>query len=337
MFTYQIRKRVLRLTEHNELTWPAKTEIRFHLQPLQPFGMEAGSGRTTVQNAPATGHFNANSGAHTIESKSPLSPLDLVIEELNRVIKLKGNILSITGVMDSLAEFDETVQSVFFGFPILLNLDFGDPPIVERVDGSIGSIPFRWELAEWRMSYCVTSQERQESLGASAWNSFDTISANKRRRLTAALHYFHVACRLSRRGETVGEFLPEVLLNLAKTLEALFPPPGDGRTRDAVRTGLRQLGYANEEVESSFMPTLALRNEIDVGHVELGLFTRDQLSLLHAYAERAEDSLRDMLGRVMNKVKSGEFEITPYELELPNQKITKLFERLRRHTPIGAV
>ena len=57
-----------------------------------------------------------------------------------------------------------------------------------------------------------------------------------------------------------GEFLPEVVLNLAKVLEVLFPPGGDGRTRDAVRQNLSQLGFSELEIEADYIPAMALRN-----------------------------------------------------------------------------
>jgi hypothetical protein len=103
-----------------------------------------------------------------------------------------------------------------------------------------------------------------------------------------------------------------VILNLAKTLEVLFPPGGDGRTRDAARGALRQLGFGDAQIEGDFIPALALRNEIDVGHVELGLFTMDQLKIIHAFTERAEGAFRDLLDRLLSQVESGGFAVTPY-------------------------
>ncbi len=299
--------------------------------------MEAGGGHTGVQNAPASAYFNANSGSHTIESKAPLKPLEVVIEEPNRVVSLCGNVLTLKERFDSFGALEETIQSIYFGLPILLNVEFADPPTVERVDGSIGPVSFRWELAEWRMEFRITTQDRQESSSATAWAYFNAITPPGRRRLIAALHYFHVACRLSRRGETPGEFLPEVLLNLAKTLEALFPPRGDGHTRDAARSSLRRLGFSKDEIESNFIPAMALRNEVDVGHVELGVFTREQLTILHAYTERAETAFRDLMNRVIRIMESGEFEIAPYELQKPRRAALELIERLRDHTPPEAL
>ena len=64
----------------------------------------------------------------------------------------------------------------------------------------------------------------------------------------------------------------------------LFPPSGDGQTRDAARRGLTNLNYSAKEIERDFLPAMALRNAIDVGHVDLSLFTRPQLNALHTEA-----------------------------------------------------
>ena len=337
MLTYQIRPRVFRLEKGQSLNWPAEAEIRFHLQPLQPFGMEAGGGRTAVRAVSATQFFNANTGAHTVESKLPLNPLEVEIKESIRVVSLHGNILTLKERFDSLDAMQEIIESIYYCFPMLLNVKFADPPFVERVDGSIGPSIFRWEMASWRMNFRLTTQVDQESVVARAWERFNVISPPKRRRLLAALHYFYVARRLARRGGTPGEFLSEVVLNLAKTLEVLFPPTGDGRTRDAARAGLRQLGISDDNIERHFIPAMALRNAVDVGHVELGMFTREQLEILHAYTERAEMAFGDLLDQVLTKVESGEFEIAPYELQGARSEAMELIERLRDHTPPEAI
>jgi hypothetical protein len=57
-----------------------------------------------------------------------------------------------------------------------------------------------------------------------AGNRFTVISAANRRRLVAALFYFHVACRVKREGQIPGEFLAEALLNFHKVLEVLYGP-----------------------------------------------------------------------------------------------------------------
>ena len=285
----------------------------------------------------ASAFFNANTGEHNIESTQPLRPLDVTIEEPIRRVRLTGNVLSVSQHLQSGHELTQMVESIYFGLPLLLNIPFADPPYVERVDGTVGSNPFRWELSRWQMEFRTTTQDTQESAVAQAWTRLGVLATPHRRRLIAGLHHFHMACRLARRGTTAGEFVAEVILNLAKALEVLFPPDGDGRTRDAVRGALRQLGFADAQVEGDFIPAMALRNEIDVSHVELGLFTMDQLKVLHAFAERAEGAFRDLFERLLSHIESGTFDVAPYTVGATRPEALAVIERLLRRTPPEAV
>lgn len=337
MLTYQVRPRVFRHQSGEELRFPAQCRVCFHLLPAQPFGVSADGGRTAVRAVAASALFDANSGAHTIQSKEPLKPLDVTIEEPSRLVHLAGKELSISQHCDSLIDLEALVVSVFFGLPALLNVAFADPPFVERVDGTVGSSGFRWELANWRMEFRTTTQEHQEKGVAEAWDRMSLLATARRRRLFAGLHYFHLACRLARECRTAGEFVAEVILNLAKALETIFPPVGDGRTREAARAGLRSLGFSEDEIEGNFLPAMALRNEIDVGHVELGLFKMDQLKIIHAFTERAESAFREMFERLLASIKMGNADVPAYDTVSPRREALDLIERLRKYTPESAV
>ena len=331
MLTYQVRKRVFRLSEGDAVDLPNPVEISFVFQPLQPFGVVAGGGKTAVRGVPATAHFDANSGKHTIESKEPLQSLNVTIEEPGRRTEIRGNELRVFTHCKTLKDLNDLIQSLYFGFPMLLNVEFVDPPIVERVSGKAGSTSFRWELAKWRMEFETTTQELQEEKIASSWRRFDLLSKPGNRRLIAALHYFHVGCRLSRVGNSPWEFMPEVILNLSKVLEILFPPVGDGKTRDAVRTALKTLDYSEVEIERDFIPAMALRNEIDVGHVSLSLFTLKQLQILHEYTESAEAAFRSMLRRLLDRMQKGHYEVPLYFDLTPSREAVGVIERLAHY------
>ena len=77
---------------------------------------------------------------------------------------------------------------------------------------------------------------------------------------------------------------------------------------------------------------MALRNEIDVGHAELGVFTMDQLTILHSYTERAEAAFRELLKRVITQVEAAKFEVAPYKLQEPRPRAVNIIERLRANT-----
>jgi len=187
------------------------------------------------------------------------------------------------------------------------------------------------------MEFLTTTHEQQEESFVRAWIRLDLFDDPPRRRLLAALHYyyFYVATRLDRSAKAPGEFMSEALLNLAKVLEVLFPPDGDGKTRDAARRGLRQLGYSNADIERLFLPAMALRNELDVGHASLALLTRPQLTVIHAYTEVAETAFREMLNRVLNAVVSGKMEIVKGEDSKPSQSVLQLIQRLATQFETG--
>lgn len=325
MLTYQVRERIFRLEEQRELRFPCLATMRLTFAPLQPFGESAGGGRTAVQSTPAKALFDANTGQHFVESDPPLSPLEVRVEEPGRTFDLKGRVLSITQEVNSLSELDILITSVAFGMPWLLSVDFADPPYLERVDGEIDGVGFRWELKEWYAAFRITNQEVQEKYVAKAWRRFSILSEPRRRRLLAALHYFHVAARLERSGRTAGEFISEVLLNLCKVLESLFPgdPP-----RDAVRAGLRALGYDERTIERDLIPVMLLRSQIDVGHVQLAPFKRQHLAILYSFLQGAEGEFRRLLQKVLIEIEAGRWDVTPYEKESADQDVVETIETI---------
>ena len=331
MLTYRVRKRLLRADDPSQLVFPNTVVIQVELTPRQPFGTEPSGGRTAVRAVPATARFNASTGEHTIESKQPLKPLDVTIQEPDRLVQLEGNMLTITAPFESARDLNEFLGSIYYGLPILLNVEYADPPLIGQVTGKVGETEFKWELAGWQMAFATTTQERQEQAFAKSWDRFNVVSAAHRRRLIAALHYFHVACRLDRAGKVPGEFLAEVILNLSKVLEVLFPPPGDGYTRDAARDGLKRLGYDAQAIERDFIPAMALRNDIDVGHVHLSMFTLAQLKVIHAYTERAETAFRELLKHLMEEIESGKFDVPEYSDPTPGKDSLAIVEKLATH------
>ena len=103
----------------------------------------------------------------------------------------------------------------------------------------------------------------------------------------------------------------EVILNLRKTLEVLFPG-SEGQTIDAARTGLASLDLPAQDIERYFIPAIALRNSIDSGHALVSIFTRSQLRVIHVYTEGAINSFRNLLQLVLEKVTRGEISLATY-------------------------
>lgn len=331
MFTYQVRNRYFKLTAGQKPSFPSNFEAIFTLKPLQPFGNSGGEGRTGVKGVGASAYFNANTGHHFIESKVPLRPLNVVIEESNRRVEFLGNELRISGRIETLGELEETLLCIFFGLPILLNVELADPPVVERVEGKVGEASFRWELADWRLAILLTTQDEQEDKVAISWSRFNVLAKPGNRRLIAALHYFHVFCRLCRAGQTPWEFMAEAIMNLSKILEVLFPPPGDGQTIVAARAGLVNLGYSEDDIERDFIPAIALRSNIDSAHVDLSLFNTSQLRVLHSYTEAAEMAFRELLSKVMRQIEAGSYQVTQHAAAGHDSRTAKIIERLAKY------
>jgi hypothetical protein len=123
MLTYQVRPRVLRITDDQKLEFPAEVEVSLYFQPLQPFGKAPGGGLTTVRSQPASVFFNANTGQHFVESKSPLGPLKIEIEEPTRLITLEGNRVTIKERCEDYKKFTDLLESLYFGLPLLLAVE----------------------------------------------------------------------------------------------------------------------------------------------------------------------------------------------------------------------
>jgi hypothetical protein len=159
-----------------------------------------------------------------------------------------------------------------------------------------------------------------------AGNRFTVISAANRRRLVAALFYFHVACRVKREGKIPGEFLAEALLNFHKVLEVLYGPD-----RVTVRTSLKDLGYTSDEIERDYIPSMLLRDQMDVGHPMLAVLTPRQLDTLHRYADRAERVFRDLLQRLFQAIEAGSFDVPAHGAHQVDPAVNRTLEMLRRN------
>lgn len=331
MWTYQVRERAFKVEEGDTLVFPNSVELLFELRPLQQLGAGLDQGRTAVRGVPATVQFHGTTGKHWIESESPLDSLEADIANgAGRIVELRGNQLRVVQDFANIDDLRAFVESLFFGLPILLNVEFYDPPLVDRVTGRVGGTPFRWELTQWTMPFSTSTTELQESRFAASWQRLSILSHPENRRLLAALHYFHLASRLEVAGDSPWEFMGEVILNLSKTLEILFPG-GEGETIDAARTGLASLDLPPQDVERYFIPAIALRNSIDSGHALLSIFTRSQLRVIHTYTEGAINSFRHLIQIVLAKVTTGEFSLAAYPDMAPARQALSTIERLAPH------
>jgi hypothetical protein len=332
MQTYQIKKRLFRLSGGSAPSFPALATIRVLLLPGQPFGASNEPGLTAVHAVAATVQYDVNTGRHTIKSEHPLQPIHLTFtDQYGRRITVSGRTVETVVEVANINELAVHVEDIYLMLPATLSAFFSEPPMVERVEGELGGVPFRWELAELSANFVTTTQAHQEEMFRRAWSLHERAVHPDSRRLVAALTYYHVACRLRVAGHTPWEFMSEVLLNLSKVLEALFPPGDSGNTRDAARVGLRELGFIDEEIEKFFLPAMALRNEVDVGHVSLALLDLDDLYVLQAYAECAAFNFQVLFTRLLLRLEAGEYDPAPYQDSGPDRRVVGIVNRLRSY------
>jgi hypothetical protein len=327
MFTYQIRKRYFKVDDGKIFVFPNDCEIKIYFSPKQPFGESIGGGRTTVKNESGRVYFNANNGIHSVESSKPLKPLTILIEEESRITRFEGTKFSIKQMMNNEEELYNTIESLFFVLPLLINIEFADPPIIERVDGNVGDVSFLWLIKEFECEIITTTQEKQEKCIVDSWKRLEVLSSIQSKRIISALHYFHVAVRLNRIACIPGEFMAEVLINIAKVLDILFQSKGK-KQNDRIREGLKSLGYSSDIIERDFIPACLLRNSIDSGHAFNELLEMKQLEIIQTYTEKAERNIRELLKKILSLIITGEWSIPPDNTEIRSKETDKIIEKL---------
>jgi hypothetical protein len=329
VFAYQARPRVCFRDDGRELVFPNEVHIDIVFSPVTGLGGMAAPGRTGIVDQTVRLHINANTGQTTVGVATPLDEVmfDGVVGGVT--VHLRGVHLEIDFDCQSRGELQGVLEVFHHVLPIALGVTFVDPPTVATTAGRVGDVPFTWQVERGAGSFDVTSSETQHVRVEEAMRRLELFVMPENRRLLAGISYFNRAVRLECSGATAFEFTGEVMLNLAKCLEVLFPA-GDGlQGRDAVRSGLTALGYGTDEIETWFMPAMLLRAEVDVAHVRLTLFSYQQLKTIQDYAEQAEGSFRKMLRTLVAAVEDGSFAITPYDDEGPPRKVSEMLTRLQ--------
>jgi len=302
MLTYQLQRRTCRIQNNIEFTFPNDVVIELYLEPSEQFGVGDRPSKTAVRAHEAEAYFDPNTGRWRILSDPPLEPIETTIGWDNLRLGMQGNKLVATKRCDSFQDLDDLLTTLHYIMPILLNVELAEPPVVTRTAGQVGESIFNWELSKIKFSIETTTKEKQEKYVIDLFEFLGEgmISGRSNRRLAAAMYYYYVARRLVETGHSPYEFMSEVILNLCKVLQIMF-----GEERDDVRAELSKLGYSNNDIEVKFIPIMILRNEFDVGHVSISLFTREQLDALYKYLEETEGDFKKLLKRVITKIKDG--------------------------------
>lgn len=330
MLTYLVRQRGLYPVPEGRPPpeFPNVCEFKFEFEPATPFGGEAEPGRTAVQGKGARSTWDSNIGRTYITPAEPMARVDLTIEHSGITVRFDGNVLVLRGTFEDRRQLQDALETIYYLLPPVLTLELVDAPRVVRVTGRVGEAEFVWALLATGHAFEVTNTERQEERLADSWNRMLALTPMENRRLAAAVCYFSAACRLELAGDFAWEFLSDILLNLAKVLETLFPPSGDMRSIDASRAGLRSIQIGDEQIERDFIAVLALRNALDVGHPSLAVFDQTHLKVVHRYCESVIRPFRAMLAHAFAALEDGRLVLAPFERE-PRLEVVRVIEQIR--------
>ncbi len=310
--------------------FPADGEVRFTLAPGGAFGAGPLSNRLLLEGVHVELAPELNTGKYIRIEPQYMDPISIGSQAGDASMRTEGNVVTVKRSFRTQTDLLNLIESIHFGLPVVLALKYRDAPVVANVTGTITDVDFVWAYTNYPANTSITTKELQEQDFLESWERLELILPAQNVRLFAALHYFHVSCRLAIVGFTPWEFMSEVLLNLAKVLEVLFPGP-EGQSIDSARVGLKQLGYDSAYVEKWYIPALALRNQLDVGHVSLVTLSQKQLRPVHDYTTQAEEHFRNLLVQVINAIAAGKLTLPPYQHQPGSAE--KTIRRLSQHFP----
>jgi len=332
MLTYQKRERILMGSVAAPLPFPNEGNVNFTLAPGGggggSFGAGGLSGRLALVGVELSLAPQVNTGryAHTTAQYMDSISIGSAVDDVS--VQVEGNVVSVRRTFRSEDELLDLIESVNFGLPAAMSPQFVDAPVVVAVTGSVGGIEFTWAYTNYPVILDITTKEIQEQHFLESWERLERLLPAENRRLFAALNYFHIACRLALVGASPWEFTGEIVMNLSKVLEVLFPAPPN-KTIEAAKAGLQKLGYSPNDIAKWYVPIIALRNKVDVGHVSLANLSQEQLTQIHDYVAHVEQAFRQLLLLVTDRVATGTFTLPPYNLRDPG--IETIVRRLSEH------
>lgn len=311
MLTYQLQPRIFNIQGNAKFEFPKTLTLELHYGPGTIFGTDSSPTRALVVGSNHSLTYDSNTGRALSESHPPLEPLEVVVESLGTKLELKGNILRYSAPCASPDVLDGIINALHFTLPTVLNLFTPEPPVVLHTKGWLGNVEFRWEHRDLRAPFHTVTKESLEKQVVDAFNQIRLFTSTKNRRLVAALHYHHKACRLIVAGISDWEFMSEAILNMFKTLEMLFVE--SDKSMNEIREGLKKLGYDEKSIEGDFIPIVVLRSYVDVAHSKVTIYKPEQLFVLYRFLPACERKFRTLLEEVIKRTSDGTFSVPEAE------------------------
>jgi len=294
------------MEDGKKFSFPNVVEVEITLEPTEMFGVGKELTKTFVHGHDLHAYLNPDTRKCGIVPEHLFNPIEVIMEWTESIqrFEMHGNKLTMKNECKDINDLIGLLSTFYYILPLLLTIEFIEPPIVKSTVGKVGDVPFRWEFYGYKFGFDITDQETQEKRIIDSFDRLSFACALDNRRLTAALSYFYAAKRLRDAGNSQYEFMSEVVLNYCKVLEVLF----SGK-KDKAKHGLSKLGYNDEDIEDNFLKLFDLRNQFDVGHSSLTMYNQQQLTNLYEYLEDTELIFRELIKKVMDKVKDGNYHL----------------------------
>jgi len=269
-----------------EVKYPCIAEIVMDLLPEELFGAAPLSGKLGFSPVGSTLSVNnptryAGVGRLAVSGRYPL--MDFSSTFLGAPFSLHGNQATFIVTVASQEEFLNCVWHLDTKFPAFFSGWLPAPVEVREISGKLSGVSFS-------VFGAITSSRQSlgtaEDLGYKKF--FDEMVPNELPiiPLVSAFRYLQQADRLETEGSHLTTFLAERLLNLSKSLEALFA--GD---IDAMRAEMRLQNLAERYIDA-FASIRHLRNQVDVGHVSFNELPSGTVEEVYKFAGTMTECLR---------------------------------------------
>lgn len=326
MFTYQ-ENRVLFLENGGQIAFPAPVTVVVELSSNPALGNQV-AGKTLRVGSRARVGWNANVGRTSAVGDPPLPPIDVTATVANIAFILRDRTIEASWDCSSRSELLGVLGALHFVLPLAMGLELADPFAPWVTSGKVGDVEFVWMAESTGGQFETVEPAVRDERCLRALERLPVLCDSRNVRLLAAAAYVQRAARLLAAGIGPSEFSGEAVINLAKALEVLFPAP-PARTRDAVRDGLKELGYEANDIEHTFVPAMVLRSRLDAAHVRMATLAADERRQLQLYMERVEPVFRGLVVKVAAAVGDGSGTLAPYESERsPEDELAKILAAL---------
>jgi hypothetical protein len=315
------------------IQWPALVQARFILEPEDFFERKDVSDAKTSISGETKFTFAGEDGRLTIENTNLAPPLRHRLEFDGGHIDIAGNTADVQIQGSSIDRVSTFLDWIIASFSQLLSVELGVYCRVHFDSGTIGGRDFKLLCHPGSYSIVVAHvppADRALTIDA-AVNLIDSKSQSYPRFMTCCFYYHHALRLLSPYQVNFPNHtaLPEVILNLAKCVELIFP----SSSRDQLKAKLQTLGYSEEEVKTQLISIIVIRNEFDVGHTISGAAESNELTVLRNFAMRSIHNVRALLRNVASKVKENDTLLIPLAVGSSSDKkriLRRLEENLER-------